>query len=158
MLESPLTDSGISSPLDTGPKLFVWSAANKDSLRRLIKDYSHHFADLTGKESQQYFESLAYTLYARRSALPWKSYVVADGTSKLQTLDEVISEPLRSLTSETKLGFVFTGQGAQWYAMGRELSTYAVFSDSLLRSQDCLTKLGCKWSLAGTLSSFLLCW
>ncbi|KAL8887313.1 MAG: hypothetical protein Q9215_005100 [Flavoplaca cf. flavocitrina] len=49
--------------------------------------------------------------------------------------------------------FVFTGQGAQWYAMGRELMhTYPVYTESLLLANDVLASHGCEWSLIDELS------
>jgi acyl transferase domain-containing protein/NADPH:quinone reductase-like Zn-dependent oxidoreductase len=43
---------------------------------------------------------------------------------------------------------VFTGQGAQWYAMGRELiTTYPVFGASIKEADAILKDLGADWSL-----------
>ena len=48
------------------------------------------------------------------------------------------------------LAFVFTGQGAQWYAMGRELiAVYPAFGHSLETTDLCLRELGACWSLLG---------
>ena len=129
------------------PKLFVWSAASEYSLRCLTKDYGQHFADLSGKESLQYFENLAYTLSSRRSTLAWRSYLVAHDVSDLQNLEEAKSKPLRFHKSQPKLGLIFTGQGAQWPGMARELNVYSVFRESLVRSQMYLAQLGCEWTL-----------
>lgn len=42
--------------------------------------------------------------------------------------------------------FVFTGQGAQWHAMGRELVQFDVFAGSIQQSAAYLkTELGCPW-------------
>ncbi|EKG12367.1 Beta-ketoacyl synthase [Macrophomina phaseolina MS6] len=45
------------------------------------------------------------------------------------------------------MAFVFTGQGAQWFAMGAGLSIYAPFRASLFSSERTLRSLGCPWSL-----------
>ncbi|KAL8953176.1 MAG: hypothetical protein Q9222_000949 [Ikaeria aurantiellina] len=48
----------------------------------------------------------------------------------------------------TRITFAFTGQGAQWYAMGRELTqTSAVFRESLEKSTVIILQLGASWNL-----------
>jgi acyl transferase domain-containing protein len=58
-----------------------------------------------------------------------------------------------SRTNEApKIGFVFTGQGAQWWAMGRELiEAYPVFKDCVIEAEGYLKEFGSKWSLIGKL-------
>ncbi|CAL3970577.1 unnamed protein product, partial [Diplocarpon coronariae] len=51
---------------------------------------------------------------------------------------------------EPRIGFIFTGQGAQWYAMGRELfDAYPIFAATMERIDRYLTKLGANFSLLG---------
>lgn len=69
------------------------------------------------------------------------------GLTKALELDSF--KPIRT-RERPRLGFVFTGQGAQWYAMGRELiGAYPVFKNSLLESEKHLKELGATWSLLG---------
>ncbi|EHK97214.1 putative Phthiocerol synthesis polyketide synthase type I PpsA [Glarea lozoyensis 74030] len=47
-----------------------------------------------------------------------------------------------------RLGFVFNGQGAQWYAMGRELIlAYPTFGAQIREASEILSEYGAKWSL-----------
>jgi len=130
-------------------KLFVWSAADEKSLIRLINSFTSHFTNHAENLGPDYLEDLAFTLNHRRSVLSWKSYVVADSVNQLTKLEDGASKPLLSPTSKPKLAFVFTGQGAQWFGMGRELLIYPIFRDSVLKSQDYLLELFCPWLLEG---------
>ena len=55
--------------------------------------------------------------------------------------------PSSRLSDEPTIGFIFTGQGAQWAKMGVELERYPIFRDSVEESDKFLrSALGCKWS------------
>ena len=108
-----------------------------------------HISRLTAHvESEDYLGNLAHTLFARRSALRWRSYVVSDSLPQFSNALAGGLESFRS-TNVRNVGFIFTGQGAQWHAMGRELTSFPVFHQSLQNSQKALGNLGCDWSLLG---------
>ena len=100
------------------PYLLPFSAHDKPTLKRNI--------DAVGRVSGKYdLLDLSYTLANRRSNLQSKGFVVASGA----TLDSVFANSTESFSFAEKkkrptIGFVFTGQGAQWPRMGVELMNY----------------------------------
>lgn len=136
----------------TVPRLFVLSANDEHSLRSLASSYAAYLGSLSPTDETLYIEQLAYTLQSRRSLLPWREAVVA---SDLKELSEKLSSeeitPCRNSGLDApRLGFVFTGQGAQWPGMGFELmETYQVYKDTIVAADKHLQSLGAKWSLVG---------
>jgi acyl transferase domain-containing protein len=137
------------------PKLFLWSSNEQSGLDRsskaLVEYLSEHKPRSAAKESQ-FLDQIASTLSEKRSRLPWKNFAVASSVDELTSLlDKPLNKPLRS-SQAPALAFVFTGQGAQWHAMGRELLTYPVYQQSLQEANDYLVTLGCTWNLMSELA------
>ncbi|RDL35202.1 uncharacterized protein BP5553_07133 [Venustampulla echinocandica] len=141
----PLAVNGISCP----PKLYVFSADSETSVGQLVTCYADHFKSAAWKEPypQDFLDDLAYTLGSRRTHLPWRSYCVARSTTELQGIDQNVSPPSRRRESPPRIGFLFTGQGSQWYAMGRELLIYPIFQNSIREADVFLRGLGCSFSV-----------
>ncbi|KAL8954143.1 MAG: hypothetical protein Q9222_000026 [Ikaeria aurantiellina] len=131
-----------------GPRLLVWSSADKEGLERMAKVYTQHWdcAKNSRWNESTYLDDLAYTLSTRRSALEWRTFVVIDSLNDLVSLKPRLSPPKRSMRSQ-QLGLLFTGQGAQWPGMGRELLSYPTFSTSLHNAEAYFRALGAEWSL-----------
>jgi acyl transferase domain-containing protein len=133
-------------------KLFVFSASDERSLKRLVTTYQQNLPDLCKDAGS--FADLAYTLSEKRTSLLWRFFSQASSTQELQQGLEIEHSKLVRSTQGPKLCFVFTGQGAQWNNMGRELLEYPVFRRSLQESELCFKDMGSSWSLIGT-DSFL---
>lgn len=137
-------------------RLLVWSAADEDGLSRQMQIYNKYFAGLTqiededGDTDKGYIENLAYTLSLRRSHLPWKSFAISNSLNDLRKQGVSLSRPTRS-SKKLGIAYVFTGQGAQFSGMGKELLVFDVFKRTLQAFDMCLHKLGCEWSLLGML-------
>ena len=138
------------------PKLFLWSSHEQTGTDRAagnLIEYLERHTDLKGEQKSLFLNRLAFTLSEGRSRLPWKSYAVASTTEEIiSTLKRHNPKPSRS-NQVPVLGFIFTGQGAQWYAMGRELLAYPVFRKSLEQADAYLKKLDCPWSLLDKLTA-----
>ena len=134
------------------PKVLVWSASDENGLRRLASVYEDHLSK-TIPFHGGYLDDLAYTLSEKRSRLAWKSYSIACSLEQLKfSLKQGLPGPFRSL-KQPRLCFVFTGQGAQWFGMGRELLRYPVFQESLKNAEVYFQNLGCRWFLMGAYSN-----
>ena len=131
--------------------VFVFSAFDEPGLHRLALSYQKYFTEKSSfGNDEEFWRSLAYTLAEKRSKLPWKSFAVLSSIPELPTeMKDLISRPVRS-PKELNLGFVFTGQGAHWSAMGRELVKYPVFEESLTSANIYLRTIGCRSTFIGT--------
>ncbi|KUI71344.1 Lovastatin diketide synthase LovF [Cytospora mali] len=119
-------------------------------LKEYLAQQDEHEPDK--EDAETFLQSLAYTLGQRRTRLPWVSLHPVPFN---QGINEVITaletpkfRPSRTPSRQPRIGMVFTGQGAQWHAMGRELiAAYPVFKESLQEGDAILTQLGADWSL-----------
>lgn len=150
-LASPSKDG--SSQAAAGHKVFLFSANEQDGISRVLASLAEHLQKQTGEDGSSivddtYLSSLATTLSERRSRLSWRLAVSADSATSLLA---ALTDPTTA-TSAVRPGkatkpaaaFIFTGQGAQWFAMGRELLVYDVFRASVAEADK---------FIAGTLGS-----
>ncbi|KAL6861988.1 KR domain-containing protein [Trichoderma novae-zelandiae] len=107
------------------PFLLPFSAHDKATIRRNI--------DAHGKVASKYsLLDLSYTLGNRRSMLASKGFTVASYNSLSNVFEHVAENfTFADKKSIRSIGFVFTGQGAQWARMGADLMAYC---PSFLRS------------------------
>ena len=131
-------------------RLYVLSAFDDLALKEQIKQLGIYLQQRLELFEKRMAPDLAYTLAQRRSLLPWKVSILA------RSLAEVVEATTESklITQRSveppRIGFVFTGQGAQWHAMGRELmNTYPVFKSTMEETDRCLKRLGASFSLLG---------
>lgn len=97
------------------PKVTVLSAEDETSLEASIKRLSSHLLNLS---VQVNLIDLAFTLSERRSKLYYRAYTLATDTGQVTPHAFQHAIPLGP---ELRVGFIFTGQGAQWSAMGKQL-------------------------------------
>ena len=131
--------------------VFVFSHKTKAGAERLVENIKLYVGDEHFDASAEHFGDLVYTISSHRSALTWRIAFNASTSQELiKALEKPGIEPRRAL-HQPQLGFIFTGQGAQWYSMGRELiHSYSVFRHSLEAAEGCLRSLGVDWSIMGS--------
>ncbi|KAI1473663.1 ketoacyl-synt-domain-containing protein [Daldinia eschscholtzii] len=120
---------------DSKTHLFIFSAHEQKVLSQMLLDYASYAGRQLESSPGNITEDLAYTLGCRRTQLQWRTSVVARSPEEL--VRKLVELPINELVrasedkSSTKSVFVFGGQGAQWFAMGRELLGFDAFLQSI---------------------------
>lgn len=142
------------------PRVYVLTAQDRAGLSRTKKSLSSYLRtkidDLhDDSQAEKYLADLAYTLSDKRSRLQWKTFALASSLDELaDALESADGGRIEVMSSRVpRLGFVFTGQGAQWATMGMALMAFPEFSASIEAADLFLKKtLGCPWSARAELS------
>ncbi|KAI0450357.1 hypothetical protein F5B21DRAFT_529187 [Xylaria acuta] len=92
--------------------------------------------------------TISYKLAYKRTHFKWRTVVHASSGIELENaLASKEASPILS-TVEPSIGFVFTGQGAHWAGMGKELiEIFPKFHEALQQLDQCLVSLGASWSI-----------
>lgn len=113
------------------PQLLLFSANNAKSLQGSIQAH-----EVYSQSNPQSLEALAYTLALRRDYLPHRAFGVKSEGAPLQMSSLTKSKCMPDLV------FIFTGQGAQWAQMGKELlRDFASFRQDFEDMQETLAKV-----------------
>ena len=131
------------------PHLLIWSSHDQAGIPRLQQLYLDYLRRKDDKDAPDMMARLSYTLSERRTIFPWRTFCIASTITGVErSLENGLIKPVRS-SQPPKVGFVFTGQGAQWYAMGRELLAYESYYRCIEAADTFFESLGCTWSLLG---------
>ncbi|KAK2786787.1 Highly reducing polyketide synthase curS1 [Onygenales sp. PD_12] len=132
-------------------RLFVFSSQDQAGFKRNADALVEHLDTLgPAASSSDFLANFAHTLYGARSSLSWRAACVVENTTELR--DYLTTKPgdrasreASSGTRAPRIGFVFTGQGAQWARMGVEMLDRPIFRDSVAQSTSFLQEMGCVW-------------
>ncbi|KAL2132992.1 hypothetical protein VTI74DRAFT_3062 [Chaetomium olivicolor] len=136
---------------DTYPRLFVLSAASEESLRNGAQNLKAWINAV--QPDATLLRDLSFTLLSRRTHHTHRTAIVAADAAELIEQLSRVNTTRSNEPSNVQVTFIFTGQGAQWYAMGRELlAASAKFRDSILKSTELLMGWSSEWNLLDELS------
>ncbi|KAF1995549.1 hypothetical protein P154DRAFT_610722 [Amniculicola lignicola CBS 123094] len=127
-------------PQDSHWKMFPFSAKSSASLTGYLEDMQGRLRaqpqlDVCGTPGD----------LSRRPNHSFRRGIVAYNAASL--IEGIGNGSHRQCNERRRTIYVFTGQGAQWHGMGLDLTSYAVFSESLRRSEDFLVDIGASWRL-----------
>ncbi|KAK4105143.1 polyketide synthase 3 [Parathielavia hyrcaniae] len=140
------------------PRIFILSAATQKACQRMCTRLARYLV------TQQHLDSpcpglllsqLSFTL-SKRTKLPHAVTLVA------RTVDELVAQLLAAAVNQVPqiggfadssnaerprgIAFIFSGQGAQYAEMGRQLlHRFPAFFRAMERARACLAQLGCAW-------------
>jgi len=132
-------------------RLFLFSSRDEEGCKRQFRSFAEYIAALLSDRDRpkHVLRDLAFILSDKRTRLPWSSYVHATSLAALQTrlLNETTIPKPRKRREKPGICFCFSGQGAQWASMGKELyDAFTIFQNSVDRSAKYLRDaLGCTW-------------
>ena len=120
---------GDDEPKSTRPFTLIFSANDENSLQAYCKKMRQYLMNPSVKVT---LPDLAYTLAERRTHHYNRGYIVTQSTA----LDAAAFVFQKKSAETPRVGFVFTGQGAQWSRMGKSLVENFPTASSLLRHLD----------------------
>lgn len=144
---------GKTNGVESKPKnrIFCFSAFDEQGIRRnatRLADYLQKPGSCNAATESDFLDRLAFTLSEKRSTFPWKSFLVANSIKDL--LEKLTSDDSLAFVragNKPRIGYVFTGQGAQWFNMGKELLDYPVYRRSMEEASDYMRSIGAEWSV-----------
>jgi acyl transferase domain-containing protein len=111
-----------------GYRLLAFSAQHPDSIQALIQRTQGYLTQAPAS-----MNSVAYSLGSRREVHSYRAFCVTDGKTPLQK-----SAAIKSRITPPDIIWVFTGQGAQWAQMGKELLEQEPLFKQRIDTLDCV--------------------
>ncbi|MCO5233255.1 MAG: acyltransferase domain-containing protein [Chitinophagales bacterium] len=127
-------------------QLLIWSAKCEQSLKDLVKKYLDNWHNI----SQNNFSDFAYTLQVGRNHFDNKLSIIASNFEEVKNELQLFVSDVKSTsyqftresTSSKELAFLFTGQGAQYFGMCKDIyDTESVFKTSIDQCAEILDKI-----------------
>lgn len=130
-------------------RLFVIPSFDEAAGENQAKDLITYLEERIERADGHFMDDLAYTPNERRTNFMWKAAVSAQSAGEL--IKRLGCEIRFSKTNNKQtIGFIFTGQGAQWCGMGCEiLELYPIFRNTIEGIGVKLKSIGAPFDLTG---------
>lgn len=129
-------------------KLVVLTGYDESAVNRLAIQLGIYIEQHPEVFEKRIFSDIAYTLGERRSHFPWRMAFAVSNCSDLAGMLNGVQATPRRASKIPKLAFVYTGQGAQWPEMGKQLlESYSIFSDTMYATAAHLRSIGAQFDL-----------
>ncbi|WP_341529635.1 type I polyketide synthase [Nostoc sp. UHCC 0302] len=160
VLEQPPEVSQPKTNLQPQTYLLPLSAHTPEAVKTLAQSY-HNFLE-TQEPNAVSLQNIAYTASIRRTHHEHRLALLADSPAELQEqlqnflqgkLDTPQASERKNRHRRPKVVFVFSGQGPQWWAMGRELLEQEPVFRAAIAECDALIKFHTNWSLLTELTA-----
>lgn len=148
----PFTNGNGVLAQSTPTMLFALSAFDPTAGEAWTRKLVEYVAQRQSVPDAAFLRSVAFTLSNRRTIHSWKAVVAA--SSSWELISQLKKAQFVNIPPKHNLGFVFTGQGAQWCGMGKELiNAFPRFQESLQRCAAALVRLGAPFDVLGKSSN-----
>jgi acyl transferase domain-containing protein/surfactin synthase thioesterase subunit len=147
--EQPATSS--TQTVKTGAHIFFLSGKTKEALRENVQSYLQYLAHTDAN-----LAAICQTNLTRKTSFEHKLVIAAHSKEEIiSNLEAFLIDETRPFMLYTqnehkytpKIGFIYSGQGPQWYAMGQQLLVVSpVFRNIVLKIEEHFKKLA-GWSL-----------
>lgn len=119
------------------PLLMILSANTQDSLKKQVMNFQTYLAG----NHEEARADIAYTLSQRREHLPYRTFIITSASTDC-TSDTVKQPPalVKVPANSPPITMVFSGQGAQWPEMGRDLIQDDPEFRKDIQDMDCILK------------------
>lgn len=131
------------------------SAFEESSLVEQLQRLREYLSQKASANVNEFMRDLAFTLNERRTNHLFRAAIIGDTPAAVvAALSERVK--VQKAPRRPAVGFVFTGQGAQWRGMGKELlEVYPVFRQSIQRIDCYMAQMGAPFCTLGLFSCLL---